>query len=127
MSSHNNEWKNEYLSFKKGQGPTNNRNLYIQSVINHYGSDFAKAFDKNVYELIIEDDSFFANISSVDAAEILKKTELIRRGKPAIVLREAFKSSAKYVFDDAREVRPKYADNSLKGLYGLSKEFREMD
>jgi len=124
MSSHNDEWKREYLSFKKGEGPTNNRNLYIDSVVEHYGSDYSKVFNKKIYEVIIEEDSFFANISSEDAAEVLKTTDNLNKDKQATVLRKAFKCNTKFKFDDSREVRPKYKDVSLDGKFGLLKPFK---
>lgn len=120
---------NEYREYKKGARKPNNRALYIDSVIKHYGSDFAEAFNMEVYNLIISMDSFFTHISSRDAAEIIKRAET--HVTPGIttteLLRKTFGSSAKYVFRDAKRVTPVYQDENLRGLYGWKKKFREME
>ncbi|MGN1405430.1 MAG: hypothetical protein ACI4WM_04110, partial [Erysipelotrichaceae bacterium] len=122
----NEVYLNEYRDYRKGLKEPNNRCLYIDSVVKHYGSDFAKAFNTEVYVLIISMDSFFAHISSKDAAEILKKAEELTTPaiKTTALLRKAFASDAKYVFADSRKVTPVYKDESLRGLYGWKKKFR---
>ena len=129
MSSKNTQNLNEYRDYKKGIRNPDNKDLYIDSVVKHYSSDFAKAFNTEVYDLIIRMDSFFANISSKDAAEILKKAEELNVPgiKTTALLRKAFASDTKYVFADTKKVSPVYKDESLHGLYGWKKRFSEMN
>lgn len=121
---------NEYRDYRKGLREPGNRELYIDSVVKHYGSNFAEAFNTEVYDLIIRMDSFFENISSNDAAEILKRAETL--AMPAVsttaLLQKTFGSSVKYTFSDPdRKRRPVYRDESLRGLYGWKKKFKEME
>ena len=121
---------NEYRDYRKGLREPGNRELYIDSVVKHYGSNFAEAFNTEVYDLIIRMDSFFENISSKDAAEILKRAETL--AMPSIsttaLLQKTFGSSVKYTFSDTdRKRRPVYRDESLRGLYGWKKKFKEME
>ena len=121
---------NEYRDYRKGLREPGNRELYIDSVVKHYGSNFAEAFNTEVYDLIIRMDSFFENISSKDAAEILKRAETLVM--PAVsttaLLQKTFGSSVKYTFSDPdRKRRPVYRVESLRGLYGWKKKFKEME
>lgn len=125
MSSSNKRYLNEYRDYKKGLREANKRDLYIDSVAKYYGSDFAKAFNTEVYDLIIRMDSFFANISSLDAAEILKKAEIVSGTdlKETTILKRTFDSFDKYTYSekDYKRVRPKYKDEKLCGQFGLNK------
>ena len=125
MSSNNKKYLNEYREYKKGLREADNKALYIDSVIKNYGSDFAKAFNTEVYDLIIRMDSFFANISSIDAAEILKKAEIVSSSslKETTLLKRTFDSFSKYTYseNDTRRVRPMYKDESLRGQFGFRK------
>lgn len=129
MSSKNAQYLNEYRDYKSGLRNPDNKDLYIDSVVKHYGSDFAKAFNTEVYDFIIRMDSFFANISSKDAAEILKKADDLNTTaiKTTTLLRKAFASDAKYVFADSKQVSPVYKDERIRGLYGWKKKFKEME
>ena len=124
----------------KGMGKTTAAIAFCQSGSNRLYFSF-KNIDADIAPVIFSEhldtlppsdswDSFFENISSKDAAEILKRAETLVM--PAVsttaLLQKTFGSSVKYTFSDPdRKRRPVYRDESLRGLYGWKKKFKEME